>query len=183
MKPSEARFFVALLPPEPVYTEAWQWKEWFRNRYDTHKALNSPPHITLQMPFRYREDRIEAVEATLKAVAQAHAPFPVTFPGFGAFPPRVIYLDVERTEPLSALQKDLSRHLRRNHGIHHATHKDNGFVPHLTVAFRDLKKEAFAEAWAAVKDKSLDYSYEQAALALLKHDGNVWQVYQSFVLG
>ena len=175
MKEGHARYFVALVPPEPVYAQTWEWKEWFRNQYDTHKALNSPPHITLQMPFHWREDREERLPAVMKPVAEAHQAFALSLPGFAAFPPRVIYLDVAKSEPLFTFQKSLTRQLRRELGIHHATHKNNGFVPHLTVAFRDLKKEAFTQAWQEVQEKTLDYTWQQTNVTLLKHDGQRWQ--------
>ena len=49
------QYFVALIPPSPVYEEAQALKEYFREKYNSKAALNSPPHITLHMPFFWKE--------------------------------------------------------------------------------------------------------------------------------
>ena len=180
---THARYFIALVPPEPVYSAALEWKKWFRDHYHTKKALNSPPHITLQMPFRWREDREEEIANSLVKFAKSQAALPMTLNGFAAFPPRVIYLNVPPTAELLQLQKALSKMLRREHGIHHDTHRDHGFVPHLTVAFRDLKKAAFEAAWAEVQAKEVVHEYVQPHLSLLKHNGSVWEEHRRFGLG
>ncbi|HAA20204.1 MAG TPA: 2'-5' RNA ligase, partial [Cytophagales bacterium] len=131
-------------------------------------------------PFQWREDRENLFMEGLADFAQACTSFPMTIDGFAAFPPRVIYLDTPLTEPLSVLQKSLARTLRQSFGIHNDTHKNNGFVPHLTVAFRDLKKEAFLTAWEEVKDREVNLAWEQTTLSLLKHDGQRWQVLKDF---
>ena len=52
---SENRFFIAIIPPEPVYTEALNWKHFFAEHYQSKAALKSPPHNTLHMPFVWKK--------------------------------------------------------------------------------------------------------------------------------
>lgn len=135
------------------------------------------------MPFRWKEKREAELVNLLANFARTQQGFSIALNGFAAFPPRVIYLDVLNTPPLLSLQKELTRSLRRELGIHHATHKDNGFVPHLTVAFRDLKKGAFELAWERVSRLEEQHEYVQEDVSLLKHDGNGWQEFQKFHFG
>ncbi|NJM47154.1 MAG: hypothetical protein HC860_14125 [Alkalinema sp. RU_4_3] len=41
------RYFIALLPPQEMQDYANQVRQYFSDRYNSHKAFSSPPHITL----------------------------------------------------------------------------------------------------------------------------------------
>ena len=49
------QYFIAIIPPSPIYEEALRLKEYFRDTYNSKASLNSPPHLTLHMPFRMKE--------------------------------------------------------------------------------------------------------------------------------
>lgn len=53
---SDALYFIALVLPSPLYEEVTRLKEYFRDRYNSKAALRSPPHITLHMPFKWKEN-------------------------------------------------------------------------------------------------------------------------------
>ncbi|MEO0331724.1 MAG: 2'-5' RNA ligase family protein, partial [Bacteroidota bacterium] len=84
-------YFIALLPPKPFRQLAWKWKEYFRDHYQSKASLNSPPHITLHMPFKLQPEEEPELINTLQSVAENVSPFTVELEGFGAFPPRVIF--------------------------------------------------------------------------------------------
>ena len=50
-------YFIAIIPPSPVYEEALELKKYFKEQYGSKAALNSPPHITLHMPFLWNEEK------------------------------------------------------------------------------------------------------------------------------
>jgi 2'-5' RNA ligase len=103
--------------------------------------------------------------------------------GFGAFPPRVIYLHVERSAELLALQANLIRYLETKLKIFDPTAKTRPFKPHLTVGFRDLTQQNFQLAWAEFQSQLIEFTFTVTNLTLLLHDGQRWQVYQEFRLG
>ena len=45
-------YFIAIVPPSPIYEEAFEQKVYFKTKYNSKASLNSPPHITLHMPFK-----------------------------------------------------------------------------------------------------------------------------------
>ena len=97
------RFFVALLPPLAIQAEVIQIQNYFRDRYSNDKApIKSPPHITLIAPFELSSDRLETLQIELEKFAKSRSPFTINLSKFAAFPPRVIYIDVE---PNLSLQK------------------------------------------------------------------------------
>jgi 2'-5' RNA ligase len=56
------------------------------------------------------------------------------------------------------------------------------FHPHLTVAFRDLKKPNYQLAWEEFKSKNFQAEFIADKITLLKHTGKVWEIHQEFDL-
>ncbi len=176
------RFFVALLPPPSIQEYATQIKQEFCDRYSSKAALRSPPHITLQPPFEWAFDDIERVKHQLQMFASRNQSLPIQLSGFGAFPPRVIYIDVVRSSELLELQRNLMAHLEESLGIIHPVSKQRPFAPHVTVAFRDLKPASFRVAWPEFENRDLEFEFMASALTLLLHDGQRWTAYADFQL-
>lgn len=172
------KYFLALIPEGDIYEKALEWKQYFAREFNSKAALRSPPHITLHMPFLFREDREELLCQNLSKVAKAHALFQVLINGFGAFPPRVIFWRIENNPVMEALHHDLSSHLHKTFNIDNARYRDRPFRPHLTLAFRDLKKQDFPEAWARVENISYSAQFTAGSIALLRHTGKIWEVHR-----
>ena len=83
-------------------------------------------------------------------------------------------------ENLRILQKELSKYVRRNLKIQNADYKDRGFHPHMTVAFRDLKKPEFQVAWEKFKKEEYYAEFRCNEFTLLKHNGNHWEEFQKW---
>jgi 2'-5' RNA ligase len=66
--------------------------------------------------------------------------------------------------------------------LFNAQYKDQPFHPHLTLAFRDLKKPAFYKAWQEFKEKKCEATFSVTEIVLLKHNGKIWNVYNNFIL-
>ncbi len=177
-----ARFFVALLPPQNLQAQITAIKQDIWQQFHSKAALNSPPHITLQPPFTWPLDRLQTLEQPLAALAQQHSPVPIQLSGYGAFPPRVIYINVLRQGPLMTLQPAVMDHLETHCAIVDAVAKRRPFAPHITVGFRDLKPAAFRQAWEALKDQPFSAQFITPSLTLLRHDGHKWQIFSEFPL-
>jgi 2'-5' RNA ligase len=178
----DRQYFIAIIPPKPVYEEALEQKEYFKEHYNSKASLNSPPHITLHMPFRWKENDEEKLAKQLAEFANANHKVDIKLSNFSSFPPRVIFIDVERNAALEQLQKSLQRHCRRNLNLLNADYKERAFRPHLTVAFRDLKKPSYQKAWEEFKRKHFQASFTADKLTLIKHSGRYWTVHRDFML-
>ena len=177
---SKRRFFIALLPPLEIQDYANEIKEYFAQTYQSRGAQNSPPHITLQPPFEWQLDAVPVLEQSLRTFANAKTPVPITLKGFGAFVPRVIYINVLKTPELLTLQKDLMAYLEVSLGIVHEVSKSRPFAPHMTVAFRDLTRQNFRAAWPEFQHRQLEFEFTASQLTLLIHDGKRWNVSSEF---
>ena len=178
----EKLYFVAIVPPSPIYEEAFEQKVYFKTKYNSKASLNSPPHITLHMPFRWMEKNEDELVSHLSAFALENLSVSINLNGFSSFPPRVIFINVEITAELERLQKNLQRYFKRQLNLFNANYKELPFHPHLTLAFRDLKKPNYQKAWAEFVDKNYQASFLADKIALLKHTGSVWEVFQEFDL-
>ena len=173
------RFFIALVPPPEIQAPVNDIKHYFKEHYNSRKALNSPPHVTLQAPLlRSNHRNLNELTEGLRRFAQGREGVAITLRNFGAFPPRVIYVDVVKSLGLMALQKDLSAFMQTRYGI--VDRRYASFCPHMTVAFRDLSKAAFQRAWPEFQQKSVKFDFLAQNLTLLRHDGQRWQIYQDY---
>lgn len=176
----EKLYFIAIIPPQPIYEEALAQKQYFKDHYNSKASLNSPPHITLHMPFRWKEQDEAELADHLNDFSKNNRPVPIQLNDFSSFPPRVIFINVVLNQELDNLQKNLKRFCKRVLNLFNADYKELPFHPHLTVAFRDLKKASYLEAWGEFEKKSFQAEFVADKLALLKHTGRVWKVHQEF---
>jgi len=176
-------FFVALLPPQDIQDRANQIKQYFAKQYQSRAALKSPPHITLQAPFRWSNANLPVLEECLKEYASDRPSISITLNGFAAFPPRVIYIDVVRSPQLLISQADLTVRLEEKLGIVDRVSKTRPFAPHMTVGFKDLTKQNFRLAWQEFQFRQLYFEFTASCLTLLRHDGIRWQIQAEFNFG
>lgn len=173
------RYFIALLPPQAIQDAARQIQQQFVERYASRKALNSPPHITLQSPFEWSTEQVSTLEQCLFDFASRQQPVSVELSGFAAFPPRVIYINVLRTPELVTLQSALATQFEQL-GIVDPAPKSRAFKPHLTVAFRDLTRANFKAGWAEFQHQPFKFQFTVPALTLLMHNGQRWNAIANF---
>ncbi|WP_268122633.1 2'-5' RNA ligase family protein [Roseivirga pacifica] len=178
MKSTEARYFLAIIPPSPLAEEVVGVKKLFAEKYNSKAALRSPAHLTLHMPFLWKERNEEKLIQKLEQAVDFES-FQLKLNGFGAFPPRTIFIKNEYSEVLMSLEKELTAFTKRELKLLNSTH-NRGFHPHITVAFRDLKPDQFTLAWQAFEHRPFDAEFAVNSFWLLKHDGKVWQAHKEF---
>jgi 2'-5' RNA ligase len=176
------QYFIAIIPPSPVYEEALRLKEYFRDTYNSKASLNSPPHVTLHMPFRMKEKKESELTEKLARFTEDRQGFRLTLRNFSCFSPKVIFIDVEINPALHTLQQELHRYCKTELNLYNANYKEQPFHPHITLAFRDLKKPKFERAWQEFRDKEFHADFAVDSITLLKHTGKLWQALRSFPL-
>lgn len=165
------KYFIAIVPPEPVAGDIYKLKEYIRDRYNSKGSLNSPTHITLHMPFEWEKE--ELLVNTLKKFE--FKPFNIELKDFDCFEPRVIFVDVVKNTSLEEIQANLMSFCKRELNIFNAEYRARPFHAHVTIAFRDLRKPVFYEAWEEFKAKKYSAIFECHRLSLMKHDGRIWR--------
>ena len=179
-KSVKRRFFVALLPPSDVQTRVNEIKGVMRDRFNSKAAFRSPPHITLHAPFEWPVSAISRLQDSLSKFAYSQKPISITLEGFNAFAPHVIYIDVAQSAGLMTLQPKLLAHFESNIALVSKQDRKRSYVPHLTVAFRDLKPNMFRKAWAEFQRREFHADFTASQISLLTHNGKLWTVKESY---
>ena len=175
-------YFIAIIPPSPVYDEVVRLKRYFNEKYSTKAALNSPPHITLHMPFQWKVEKENVLIQKLRGFAQRYVPIKICLDNFGSFPPRVIFLEVAKSEILEEFERSVQRFCKKEFNLFNARYKEEAFHPHITLAFRDLRKSVFKQAWEEFSNQEYKAEFMADKIALLKHDEKSWQVFAEFTM-
>jgi 2'-5' RNA ligase len=175
----EALYFIAVVPPEDIREKVKGIKEYIAENYNSNHALRSPAHITLHMPFKWKEKKLELLINELTASVRHKTPFKIKLKGYDSFAPRVIFIDVEESDRLYELKTSVERAMKNLH-ILNIDYKEKPFHPHMTVAFRDLRKAKFWEAWKEFESRDFEEEFDTESIVLLKHNGKIWEVFQEF---
>lgn len=176
-KPERRHYFVAILPDDPVKQKVSAIKEYFAERYHSKAALRSPPHITLFPPFYFDSAAEDKLVVEMEKFCAGAYPLSVELQNFKSFSPRIIYINVLPDAAIVNLYQALNTHFEEKLGLRATQRKERKFSPHVTVAFRDLTKENFYQAWKEYKDKPFSERFTAQAIAILKHNGHSWDVW------
>jgi 2'-5' RNA ligase len=171
-------YFIAVVAPADINAQVLQWKHYMRDHYGCTVALRSPAHITLIPPFWMNEELEKELLMDVDSFALQQPSFHITLKNFDAFKPRVIFVGIQENASLQQLKSSLEHHLvsLQKYPI---KKESRPFHPHLTIANRDLRKKDFYPAFEHFS--SIDYTqhFSATSIAILKHDGIVWQIHHT----
>ncbi len=173
-------FLIAIIPPVQIEKDIYQLKEYFKVNHNSRASLNSPPHITLHMPFDWKEEKTDQFIEELNGFALAQRGFKIELNNFGSFPPRVIFVEVGYNPELLFFQKELHRFCKKEFNLYNAQYRDLPFHPHITLAFRDLKKPEYFKAWQEFEQRTYSATFDVPGFTLLRHDGKQWRTFHEF---
>jgi 2'-5' RNA ligase len=165
-----AKYFIGIIMPDEILRHVESIKQQLFAEYGLKGALRSPAHITLHRPFMWEERKESELLETLSEFT-FEGNFQVELKDFNFFEPRVIYIDVISNPQLEELHSHLTRHARTNLRLFNEAGDMRGFHPHVTVAFRDLKKPLFYSIKPLFVHRSFSAAFQCNGFSLLKHDG------------
>lgn len=177
-KMSAKKYFIAIVIPDPLFTEIESVKQDLLNSHGLKGALRSPAHITLHRPFEWKEEKEELLVEKLRNF-KFDSDFKIELQNFAWFEPRVIYVNVRHNEQLFELHSRLTSYAKQELKLFNEAEDMRGFHPHVTVAFRDLKKTTFYELKKGFDEKQFRGRFQCAGFSLLKLDKK-WEELQSF---
>jgi 2'-5' RNA ligase len=171
-------WFIAVLPPPEIQEEVTAFKLQAKERFKSKHALKSPPHLTLIPPFRMQEAKLDRLHSFLTEFAASRHSFELELSGFDCFAPRVIFVDIAPSEALNDLQAHLKRELLASFELE--LRMRSGFHPHMTIAFKDLSRSKFEEAWSFFNRQTYERPFIVNAVFLLKYEDRRWKIHQQF---
>ena len=179
----KALYYIAVVLPSPQADAVKTLQNRAHTAYHSRAALRSPPHITLQAPFRLALDQVGGLKQVLTEFASSYSSFSIELGGFGCFPPRVVFVRVIENQALSLIQHDLTKKLTEHQIVGSGEQTLSAFHPHITIAFRDLIQRHFRSLWDEVEHKSFVDRFTAGGITLLRHDGKIWTAEADFLFG
>lgn len=173
-------YLLALLPPEPVFSQTWALKQEVHSLTGSRNAVRLPPHITLLPPLRETADFEQACTAAIAAFAATEAAFEVRLDGFAWFGDRTLFVHVSEGTALRNFHVRLlawcATHLPQ------VRPENRPYTPHLTLATRDLPPAQVPQLRQLFGDRAYTAAFVVQQLTLFRHDGQVWQPRATFEL-
>ena len=179
----KALYYIAVVLPSPQADAVKTLQNRVHTEYHSRAALRSPPHITLQAPFRLALDQVGVLKQVLTEFASSYSPVSIELDGFGCFPPRVVFVRVIENQALSLIQHDLIKTLTEHQIVGSGEQALRAFHPHVTIAFRDLIQRHFRSLWGEVEHKSFVDRFTAEGITLLRHNGKIWTAEADFLFG
>ena len=179
-KMSTRKYFIAIVIPEPAQREIEHIKQKLFTDCGLKGALRSPAHITLHRPFEWKEKNENVLIQKLR-LFKFDRSFTVELDNFDVFEPRVIFVNVVKNEMLKVLHDELAAFCKRELHLFNEFEDKRGFHPHVTIAFRDLKKPLFYSLKDEFLSRQMKGSFVYKEFSLLKLDKR-WEVLENFQL-
>jgi 2'-5' RNA ligase len=176
-------YFIAVVPNEDIVSQVTDFKKYIAENYQSRHSLKSPPHVTLHMPFKWKENKEKLLIDFLDKFSLQQNSFDVELRNFSAFPRRVIYIHVVENRTMAELYQQLSSEIRKSLKIFNDSYKNQGFTPHMTIAHRDLKPAAFDKAWAEFSGRGFEKDFCVDHICLMKHNGKNWEIFKRIWFG
>jgi 2'-5' RNA ligase len=176
------KYFVGLLLPAAFEAQFNLLKQGIADQFQVKYALKAPAHLTLKMPFLYKEAKEAELAARFTNLLDTQAPFLLQLAQIGHFGNRNLHQQVVPSESLIQLQLTLRSFCKRSlHLVEELS--DRNFQPHLTLAYKDLKPIHFDEVLAFARNHAVrgDFLVEKAYL--MKKVDNRWQVIAPLIFG
>ena len=176
------KYFIGLLPPPALETSLHQVKADLKAHFQVKYALQSPSHLTLKLPFRYKEAKEQELVIRFTSLLEEQPSFTLQLKGIGHFGRRNIHHQLAPSSPLLELQKGLRGFCKRYlHLVEELS--DRNFQPHITLAYKDLKEVHFEEVLAFVKKYAVQAEFLVDRAYLLKNVEGRWKVVAPLIFG
>ena len=168
-------YFIAIVAPEKIDQQVLKWKNYFKENFGCTVALKSPAHITLIPPFWMKEELESDLIRSIHEFSRTKDKFEISLKDFSAFKPKVIFVDIVKSELLDKFYKSFSDFIL-DENTFPLKRDDRPFHPHITLAARDLYKKAYYEAWEIFFKKKYEASWIVNGISLLRHNKKNWDV-------
>ncbi len=176
-------WLLAILPPQIISKEILNIQKEIEEKYAAIHAQKAPPHITVIPPFKCEEKKLNSfIKGLSNFLVQSNMQKTrIHLDSFQHFESRTIFVDVAKNEKLLGLCKAIKLTFNSYKLIKQRVEK-HYFVPHITIANKDLKKRDFKTAWQEFKSRSYQQAFDLETISLLRFNNGKWTVSKTFNL-
>ena len=171
-------YFIAIIPPPDLTAEIRLIQQDFSSRFHSKKALKLVPHITLLPPFQMKNKEIQHFHHWFETHRVHLNGFDLSLDGFAAFDNKkqpVVYLKPVANDQLVQLHQQLFHAFDTSFPGLLPEGDQRPFAPHLTIAYRDLSRAMFQQAWAEYRRRIYQVTFRVDRYHLLRYTGQQWK--------
>ncbi len=160
-----------------------QCRRWMGDNFGCRSGFMTPMHVTLVPPFALADpDEVTQLAGAIDACSREEMPFRARAAGFGAFGERTVFARVVPDPRWTGLRDSLYACIAR--ALPGRIRKDaRPFVPHLTIANRDIPAIAVPRALEYFAGLGLDEEFPVDRVALFSRNGGSWKTLHEWPLG
>lgn len=118
----------------------------------------------------------------MKSVGHTVKPFVQELENFHEFNSQTVCIRALKNAELNILRQSLISVFRKHRIDPKETKSSLPFIPHVTIAYRDVLPEVFPLIWEEYKDRKFKKHFYADRFSLLKHDTRQWNVLEEFKL-
>lgn len=168
-------YYVAIVCPAAINEKVLEYKHWMRDNLGCTVALKSPAHITLIPPFWMEETKETELQQIIQSFQTNLKEVEIQLLRFSHFSNKVIFISVKENPALNEIKKQTEAYFIKSFGkiIKEDT---RSFHPHITIANRDVKPQAFIKAWQHFAGKHFEETFSIKTISLLKLGEGKWNV-------
>lgn len=173
-------YLLALLPPPDLSAQIDEIRKECSEKFKVYKALRPPVHITLYRPLSMEESFERKLISLMKEVGSGVKPFIQELQNFDEFNSQVVCIKALKNPELLELRQLIISVFRKYRIDPKETNGSLPFLPHITIAYRDVLPEVFPLIWNEYKDRKFKKKFTADHFTLLKHDQKQWNVLENF---
>ena len=181
MNESINEYLLVIQPNEDVCEKIMTLKQHFSTNYQCPQALHLKPQISLLKFYHYELSESRFVNR-FRNIAMFNAPFKITLNDFGSYPSHTIYANIQTTNQLTELSKELKQVQAfikpdKQHKPHYITE------PIISIAQKLLPWQ-YERGWLELSNTHFNTSFTVTELQLLKRKdgGNGYKISERFPL-
>ncbi|MFT5665844.1 MAG: 2'-5' RNA ligase [Vicingaceae bacterium] len=171
------KYFFAILPSTIILNEIIDFQKEIEASFGSVHAQKTPPHVTIIPPFHCEEEQlqdfIEKISLFLNDTSIIN--LKIHLVNFQRFEGRTLFIDIAKNESFEKLCKGLKLLFNQQKIIKQRVEK-HFFIPHITIANKDIKKRDFKVAWEDFKARKYQRSFGLESLAVLELIEKKWEV-------
>lgn len=171
-------YSIALVPPKNIREEVLDFQRLAEKKFDSKVTLRSPVHITLVPPFNANPEELKQIIKKVTSNLKNHRPIATAIKGFYHFSNRTIMLEVNKNKSLDVLFTDImlaTSEITYNHSY-------SKFIPHITIANRDLSPEIFDKAYEYFSHIPYSRNFISEEVAIYVFEEGKWSETKTFQL-
>lgn len=177
------KYFIAVLPPELISIEIKSYQKEVEKDFAAVHAQKAPPHITVIPPFDCSLEKIKEFSSNLKLYFNNKSTIDIhiKLDNFQRFESRTLFVDVAKNVSFEKLCKELKMLFNQQKIMKQRIEK-HYFIPHITLANKDIKKRNFKVAWLDFKNRTYERVFKLEYMSVLELKDGKWELHKTIKL-